>query len=115
MVSSSAEHEEIAKTKVSGELLNWDDLSKMKHTWKAAMETMRIIPPVFGGFRKVLKDFEYGGYLIPKGWQVSQSFHYFYQLIKHTSFHYFHYMSRIELVDQLIRFEVFFFFWLFIE
>ncbi|KAJ9689780.1 hypothetical protein PVL29_012453 [Vitis rotundifolia] len=64
------EHEEIAKTKVSGELLNWDDLAKMKHTWKAAMETMRIIPPVFGGFRKVLKDFEYGGYLIPKGWQV---------------------------------------------
>ena len=78
MVSSSAEHEEIAKTKVSGELLNWDDLAKMKHTWKAAMETMRIIPPIFGGFRKVLKDFEYGGYLIPKGWQVSQSFHYFY-------------------------------------
>lgn len=30
-----------------------------------------MIPPVFGGFRKALKDVEFGGYLIPKGWQVS--------------------------------------------
>ncbi|KAI9200579.1 hypothetical protein LWI28_010075 [Acer negundo] len=64
------EHEEIAKSKASGELLTWEDLAKMKYTWRAAMETLRIIPPVFCSFRKVLKDFEYEGYIIPKGWQV---------------------------------------------
>ncbi|KAL5978498.1 hypothetical protein ACLOJK_029615 [Asimina triloba] len=31
---------------------------------------LRTIPPVFGAFRRVLKDIEYGGYLIPKGWQI---------------------------------------------
>ncbi|KAG9146741.1 hypothetical protein Leryth_005068 [Lithospermum erythrorhizon] len=35
-----------------------------------AMETLRYIPPVFGGFRTTLKDIEYSGYIIPKGWQV---------------------------------------------
>lgn len=35
------------------------------------METLRMVPPVFGGFRKAVKDVEYGGYVIPKGWQVS--------------------------------------------
>ncbi|KAF9587808.1 hypothetical protein IFM89_005683 [Coptis chinensis] len=64
------EHEEIAKSKTSGELLTWDDLTKMKYTWRVALEILRISPPVFGGFRKTLKDVEFGGYLIPKGWQV---------------------------------------------
>ncbi|XP_059664622.1 cytochrome P450 716B1-like [Cornus florida] len=64
------EQEEIAKSKSPGELLTWEDLSKMKYSWRVAMETMRMFPPIFGGFRKTLKDIEYGGYLIPKGWQV---------------------------------------------
>ncbi|KAK2660413.1 hypothetical protein Ddye_006946 [Dipteronia dyeriana] len=64
------EHEEIAKSKASGELLTWEDLAKMKYTWRVAMETLRITPPVFCSFRKVLTDFEYEGYIIPKGWQV---------------------------------------------
>jgi len=34
------------------------------------MESLRMNPPVFFSFRKVLKDFNYEGYLIPKGWQV---------------------------------------------
>ncbi|KAE8125581.1 hypothetical protein FH972_020364 [Carpinus fangiana] len=46
------EHEEIAKTKPSGEYLTWEDLTKMKFTWRVAMETLRMVPPVFGGFRK---------------------------------------------------------------
>ncbi|KAK9211839.1 hypothetical protein WN943_001217 [Citrus x changshan-huyou] len=33
------------------------------------METQRRLPPIFGGFRIALKDIEYGGYVIPKGWQ----------------------------------------------
>ncbi|KAI3948807.1 hypothetical protein MKX01_022221 [Papaver californicum] len=61
---------EIAKSKTSRDaLLTWEDLVKMKYAWRVAMETLRMIPPVFGGFRKALKDVEYGGYLIPKGWQ----------------------------------------------
>lgn len=35
------------------------------------MEILRLIPPAFGGFRQVLKDIEFDGYLIPKGWQAS--------------------------------------------
>ncbi|GMP65382.1 hypothetical protein CsSME_00026200 [Camellia sinensis var. sinensis] len=65
------EQEDIAKSKSSGELLTLDDLAKMKYTWKVAMETLRMFPPIFGRFRKTLKDVEYGGYLIPQGWQVN--------------------------------------------
>ncbi|KAA8515493.1 hypothetical protein F0562_018896 [Nyssa sinensis] len=66
------EQEEIAKSKALGELLTWDDLVKMKYTWRVATETLRMTPPVFCSFRKTLKDIEYGGYLIPKGWQVRE-------------------------------------------
>ncbi|XP_027333578.1 taxadiene 5-alpha hydroxylase-like [Abrus precatorius] len=64
------EQEEIAKSKPSGEPLTWEDLSKMKCTWRVAMETLRIFPPIFGGFRKAATDIEYEGYFIPKGWQI---------------------------------------------
>ncbi|KAK7300101.1 hypothetical protein RJT34_10935 [Clitoria ternatea] len=64
------EQEEIAKSKLSGEPLTWEDLSKMKYTWRVAMETLRMVPPIFGGFRKAATDTEYDGYLIPKGWQI---------------------------------------------
>lgn len=64
------EQEEIAKNKASGKLLTWNDLANMKYTWRVALETLRIYPPVYGAFKKVLKDFEYEGYTIPKGWQV---------------------------------------------
>jgi cytochrome P450 family 26 subfamily A len=42
----------------------------MKYTWRVALESLRIMSPVFISFRRVVKDFEYEGYLIPKGWQV---------------------------------------------
>ncbi|KAF8023746.1 hypothetical protein BT93_F1055 [Corymbia citriodora subsp. variegata] len=64
------EQEEIAKSKTSGEPLTWEDLARMKYTWRVAMETLRMVPPVFGGFRLALRDIDYCGYLIPKGWQV---------------------------------------------
>lgn len=66
-----AEQEEVAKGKLAGEFLTWEDLAKMKYTWRVALETLRTVPPVFGGFRKALRDIEYGGYLIPDGWQAS--------------------------------------------
>ncbi|XP_024973858.1 cytochrome P450 716B1-like [Cynara cardunculus var. scolymus] len=50
--------------------LTWDDIQKMKYTWRVAQELMRIIPPVFGSFRKAVNDTSFGGFDIPKGWQV---------------------------------------------
>ncbi|KAF8397112.1 hypothetical protein HHK36_016019 [Tetracentron sinense] len=50
--------------------LTWNDIQKMKFTWRVAQELMRIIPPVFGSFRSAVKDTSFGGYDIPKGWQV---------------------------------------------
>ncbi|XP_061347414.1 cytochrome P450 716B1-like [Gastrolobium bilobum] len=64
------EQEEIAKSKSLGESLTWEDLAKMKYTWRVALETLRMVPPAFGFFRKASTDIEYGGYIIPKGWQI---------------------------------------------
>ncbi|KAK1677731.1 hypothetical protein QYE76_038579 [Lolium multiflorum] len=64
------EHEEIASNKGEGEALTWEDLLKMKLTWRVAQETLRIDPPFFGNVRTSLEDIEFDGYRIPKGWQV---------------------------------------------
>lgn len=50
--------------------MTWEDLGKMKYTWRVAMETLRMFTPLYGGFRKTLEDIEYQGYTIPKGWQI---------------------------------------------
>jgi cytochrome P450 family 26 subfamily A len=63
------EQEEIAKVK-AGAPLNWEDTQKMKYTWWVMQETLRLQSPVPGGFRESLKEFEYGGFRIPKGCQV---------------------------------------------
>ncbi|XP_024987900.1 dammarenediol 12-hydroxylase-like [Cynara cardunculus var. scolymus] len=70
MGSVLPQHEEIANNKAPGEALTWEDLTKMKYTWRVASETMRINPPVIISFRRTVQDIEYGGYMIPKGWQV---------------------------------------------
>lgn len=57
------------KARTEGKL-TWVDIQKMKFTWQVAQELMRMIPPVFGTFRKALIDTSFGGYDIPKGWQV---------------------------------------------
>ncbi|GJV58281.1 cytochrome P450 716B1-like protein [Tanacetum coccineum] len=66
----SREQEEISKSKAPGEDLTWEDLTKMKYTWRVAFEMLRINPPVILTFRRAAQDIEYGGYIIPKGWQV---------------------------------------------
>lgn len=67
-----SEQEEMAKREAPGEFLTWEDPSKMKYTWRVVLETLRLYPPVFTGFRTAIKDIEFDGYTIPNGWKVNQ-------------------------------------------
>ena len=60
----------ISKSKAEGELLNWDDLQKMKYSWNVAQEVLRIVPPLQGNFREAIADFDFDGFVIPKGWKL---------------------------------------------
>lgn len=53
--------------------LNIELLEQLKYTGCVIKETLRINPPVPGGFRVALKTFEIDGYQIPKGWNVIYS------------------------------------------
>ncbi|CAK9184836.1 unnamed protein product [Ilex paraguariensis] len=58
--------------------LGWSDVQMMKYTWRVAQELMRLISPAFGNFRQTSRDTFFGGFDIPKGWQV------FWRLLQHT-------------------------------
>jgi retinoid hydroxylase len=50
--------------------LTLESLKQMTYLDRVLHETERLYPPVVGGFRGVVKEFEFNGYRVPEGWQV---------------------------------------------
>ncbi|KAE9614536.1 hypothetical protein Lal_00012151 [Lupinus albus] len=50
--------------------LNWKDTKRMVLTSRVIQETLRVASILSFTFREAVKDVEYQGYLIPKGWKV---------------------------------------------
>ncbi|XP_057821427.2 cytochrome P450 716B2 isoform X2 [Cryptomeria japonica] len=63
-------YQNVLQGKEPNEPLRWEDIQKMKYSWMVAQETLRLVPPIFGSFKKATKVIEYEGYIIPKGWQI---------------------------------------------
>ncbi len=47
-----------------------DSLKQMTYLDRVLREVERMYPPIGGGFRGVVEEFEFNGYRIPRGWQV---------------------------------------------
>nr|AOG74839.1 beta-amyrin 12,13-epoxidase [Platycodon grandiflorus] len=66
---------EIKKCKQAGELLNWDDVMKMKYSRNVVNEALRLVPPGAGAFKEAITDITYAGFIIPKGWKIYWTVH----------------------------------------
>ncbi len=47
-----------------------ENLKQMTYLEQVLKETLRLVPPVGGGFRKVIETCEFNGYQIPQGWSL---------------------------------------------
>ncbi|VFQ86861.1 unnamed protein product [Cuscuta campestris] len=54
--------------------LTWRNTREMPLTSKVVLESLRMASIISYTFREAVKDVEYKGYLIPKGWKVMPSF-----------------------------------------
>ncbi len=61
-----AEQKELGESKE----LTLESLKQMSYLEQVLQEVLRLIPPVAGGFRKVICTCEFNGYQFPKGWNV---------------------------------------------
>ena len=50
--------------------LTLETLKQMSYLDQILKEVLRLLPPLFGGFRTLLQDCEYGGFKLQKGWQL---------------------------------------------
>ncbi|KAK3095791.1 hypothetical protein FSP39_019197 [Pinctada imbricata] len=48
-------------------------INKLKYVHHVVKETLRLSPPIGGGYRRALKTFEVEGYQIPKDWSIIYS------------------------------------------
>jgi retinoid hydroxylase len=51
--------------------IKFEELSQLPYLSNVLKEVLRLNPPIAGGFRKVVEDVEFKGYLLPKGWNIS--------------------------------------------
>lgn len=54
----------------TSEKLTQQDLREMKYLDQVLQEVLRLIPPVGGGFRKVIQTCQFNGIEFPEGWSV---------------------------------------------
>jgi retinoid hydroxylase len=66
LAKARAEQEQIGRDT----LISIDSLKQMTYLDRVLREVERMYPPVGGGFRGVVAEFEFNGYRVPKGWQV---------------------------------------------
>lgn len=53
--------------------LSLEQLGQMPYLEQVLWEVERLHPPVGGGFRGIIKDFEFNGFHVPAGWQLLYS------------------------------------------
>ena len=53
--------------------LDLEQLNQMPYLDQIFSEVERVYPPINGGFRGVIKEFEYNGFYVPAGWQLLYS------------------------------------------
>lgn len=74
--TARAEQQELAQQRA----LNLEQLSKMPYLEQILSEIERLHPAIAGGFRSVIKPFEFHGYHVPAGWLAQYSI-----LLTHTT------------------------------